>query len=116
MLKQFTILLGIVLLGIGVWGYLTGGHDHELIVFGINFTHNLVHILSGILALGAGLAGVKYAKWYCMLFGVVYGLVTVGGFLAFEPVVTMLNLNMADNLLHLVISASCLWMGFTSKA
>jgi hypothetical protein len=115
MVKQFSLVLGVVLLAVGIWGAVTGGHDHQLIVFGINATHNGVHILSGALAIVASFMGLKASKLYCILFGAVYGLVTVAGFGGVQQAVTMLNLNMADNLLHLGISAACLGIGLTAK-
>lgn len=115
MTKTFTLVLGVVLLAVGILGVLTGGHDHSLIIFGINATHNLIHIISGALALLAGLAGVKYAKGYCLAFGAVYGLVTIAGFVNLAPAVTLLNLNTADNFLHLAISVACLGVGFQTK-
>lgn len=114
MAKKFTLTLGVVLLGVGAWGWLTGGHDHNLIVFGINMKHNVVHILSGGVAILAALVGDKCAKYYCLLFGAVYGLVTIAGFLNIAPAVQLLNLNTADNFLHLGISVACLGVGFKS--
>lgn len=115
MVKKFTLVLGVVLLAVGILGTLTGGHNHTLIIFGINMTHNLVHVLSGIIALAAAAGEDKYAKQYCLVFGAVYGLVTVGGFINLAPVVQLLNLNMADNLLHLAIAVSCLGIGLKGK-
>ena len=115
MAKRFTLLLGIVLLVVGLWGASTGGHDHELIVFGVNANHNLVHLLSGALAIGAAIGGESIAAYYCLAFGTVYGLVTVLGFMQVHAIIHMLNLNMADNFLHLAISAACLWVGGMSK-
>lgn len=116
MAKTFSMVLGVVLLVVGIWGMVTGGgHDHQLLVFGINTTHNWVHLLSGALGLILGLSGERGARTYLLGFGTVYGLVTILGFLNVQPVVQMLNLNMADNLLHLVISAGCLIVGIKSK-
>ena len=115
MAKPFSMILGIVLLAVGLWGMATGGHRHTLVMFGINASHNLVHALSGALALMAGLAGARYATSYCLVFGTVYGLVAVLGFFNVTSVVTLLNLNMADNFLHLGISVACLWVGGMSK-
>jgi hypothetical protein len=115
MAKGFAIVLGVVLLVVGLWGLATGGHDHNLIVFGVNAPHNWVHIISGALALVLGLAGEGPARAYCIGFGLVYGLVAVLGFIGLESVVRLLNLNMADNLLHTGIAAACLAVGFGSK-
>jgi len=114
MAKKFSLLLGVVLLAAGAVGWYTGGHDHTLVVFGINMTHNVVHLLSGGLAILAALIGPQCAKYYCLLFGAVYGLVTIAGFLNIAPVVQLLNLNTADNYLHLGISVACLGVGFKS--
>lgn len=115
MLKTFTMILGVTLLLVGIVGMLTGGHNHTLVIFGINMTHNVVHILSGILALVAALISLKAAKLYCIAFGVVYGLVTLAGFLNIPQVVSLLNLNTADNYLHLGITAACLYFGLRAK-
>jgi hypothetical protein len=115
MAKTFAMVLGAVLLLVGIWGTTTGGHDHELIVFGVNSAHNMVHLLSGLLGLIMAFAGERWAKTYLLGFGTVYGLVTILGFLNVTSVVRMLNLNLADNLLHLAISASCLIVGLQSR-
>ncbi len=110
--KTFAMLLGIVLMVVGLWGMATGGHDHLLVVFGVNASHNLVHLLSGAAAIGCALAGERYSRGFCLIFGVVYGLVALLGFLNVDSVVTLLNLNMADNFLHLGIAAACLLVGW----
>lgn len=115
-MKGFLLLLGTALLGVGIWGMVIGGHNHELIVFGVNANHNSVHTLSGAMALVAAMSSQKYAKIYCLIFGAIYGVVTVAGFLNVSEVVQLLNLNQADNLLHLAISAACVLVGARAKA
>ncbi len=115
MAKGFSVLLGIVLFGVGLWGTFTGGHDHLLLMFGVNATHNLVHLVSGALALMAAVAGMRYAKLFCLAFGAVYATVAVAGFANVAPMVQALNLNNADNLLHAGIGVVCLWVGVASR-
>ncbi len=115
MAKGVVLLLGVVLLAVGMCGALTGGHNHDLIIFGINMTHNVVHMLSGAVALLAATGGEKHAKTSCLLFGLVYGLVAISGLLNLAAVVDLLNLNMADNILHLTIAAVCFYAGTQSK-
>lgn len=115
MIKKFTLGLGILFLAVGILGIITGGHNHNLIIFGVNMSHNMAHVLSGLLAVAAALTSLKAAKWYCLIFGVVYGLVTLAGFININQAVTLLNLNMADNFLHLGITSACLYFGFTAK-
>lgn len=116
MATTFTWILGIVLLLVGIWGMVQGGHDHELMGFGVNMLHNVVHLGSGLAGILAALAGARWVRTYLLAFGAVYGLVTILGFLDVEPVVRLLNINMADNWLHLAITAACLLFAFTSPA
>ncbi len=115
MAKTYSIILGAVLLIVGIAGYLTSGT--EMFGFGLTPMHNLIHVLSGIVGLVAGFAGLKYARWYCLGFGAIYAAVTLLGFINYAPIVELLNLNMADNVLHLIIAITALGVGFkTVKA
>jgi hypothetical protein len=114
MARTFTMILGVILLIVGVVGFITGGHDHDLIVFGINTAHNVVHALSGFVALIAARAGERFSRIFCLVFGAVYGLVALAGFLNVEKVVRLLNLNRADDFLHVSIAAACLIVGMLS--
>ena len=116
MAKRFALMLGGVLLVVGMAGWLTGGHDHELVVFGINMAHNMVHVLSGALAIAASFAGERPAKLYCAIFGAIYALVGIAGLLNISAAVDLLNLNLADNVLHLGIAAGCLLAAKKSTA
>ena len=115
MAKILATLLGIGLLAIGLVGLVSGGHDHQLLIFGVNAGHNAVHLLSGAAALAMAMIGERAAMLLCLAFGSIYGIVAVVGFFQVPAVVRMLNLNMADNFLHLAIAAACLWVGGQSK-
>ena len=69
MAKTVCKILGVVLLLVGVWGFsaptLLGAH--------LSPAHNVVHIVSGIIALYLGFAGtLSAAKTFALVFGVVY--------------------------------------------
>jgi Domain of unknown function (DUF4383) len=69
MAKTVCKILGVVLLLVGVVGFaaptLLGAH--------LNPAHNVVHIVSGAIALYFGFAGtLSGAKTFCLAFGVVY--------------------------------------------
>ena len=74
--------------------------DATLIVFDINPLHNIVHILIGVagLALSRTLAG---AKTFGLLLLVGYGAAFVYGLFATGQDWDILNLNWADNILHI---------------
>ena len=94
-------ILGIVLVLIGILGFFMGD---SVLGFGVNSTHNYVHVLSGLILLWAGFgAGGKRAKTYNLIFGIVYLLVAIVGFMNVMSIVDLLALNPADNWLHLLI-------------
>ncbi len=113
MAKALAIVLGLVLIAVGIRGMMTG--SSHVMRFGVSPSHNLIHVLSGAVALLAALGGERPAMIFCLVFGVVYGLVAVLGFFQIRFVVQLLNLNMPDNFLHLGISAVCLVAGALSK-
>lgn len=116
MAADFCVLLGTALLGVGLWGLFTGGHDHKLLVFGVNAALNMVHLGAGALALLAALAGGRAVKLGCLALGVLFVTVAVAVFADVRPVVGALNLNRADGLLHAGLAAMCFWVGMASRA
>ena len=85
MTRNFCAFLGAALLATGVLGSLTGGHDHNLIVFGVNASHNVVHLVSGALALAIALAAPALASAFFLLFAIPMGRIadTLGRFRVF---------------------------------
>jgi len=80
--------------------------------------HNIIHLATGLVGLALRYTSDgKYAREFPQIFGVIYTLVAVLGF-AHLPgfVVSMLNLNTAYNLIHLILGVLGLLAGFTSSA
>ena len=101
------LAFGAIYLLVGIVGFfITGfddfaGHgDHTLLIFDINPLHNIVHILIGVagLLLSRTLAGARTYGW---LLAVGYGAAFVYGLLAVGEDWDFLNLNGADNVLHI---------------
>lgn len=121
MLRKAAIVFGVVLVAVGLLGFVpalapanTEGHRHLLGIFEVNGLHNLIHLLSGAAALLLAKSE-EYASTYFKVFGVVYALVMVVGFLQGDTVLGLIPVNMADNLLHLAIAGSALYLGFGVK-
>ena len=119
--KTYAQLLGGVLTLVGILGFVPGitpnAPNGNLIgLFAINPTHNIIHLLSGIVGLAAGFAadGV-YARWFALVFGVVYGLVTIIGFIQGNTVLGLIPVNLADNLLHVLITLASLAVYFSTN-
>jgi hypothetical protein len=107
--KQFTWILGVVLLLVGIAGFFTGD---MLLVFKVDTLHNVVHLLSGVLALVAVSMGESVARLYLIVFGVVYALVALLGFISTDgTILGLITINSADNYLHTAIAVGCLGVG-----
>lgn len=111
LVKPLTGILGLVLTIVGVAGFFTSG---MLLFFEVNTVHNIVHIASGLLGLFAFNSSQSASRTFLIVFGLVYGLVTVIGFAMGGDILGLFHANVADNYLHLAIAASCLLVGFGS--
>ena len=116
MLKKLSMLFGIVFVATGILGFVPGvTNDQNMLlgIFQVGTIHNIVHLLSGLAALLAATAkGDDYAQLYFRIFGIVYGLVTLDGFIQGTTVLGLFDINMADNWLHAVLSVAILGIGF----
>ena len=119
MAKTVCKILGVVFLLVGVCGFvapnLLGAH--------LTPVHNVVHIVSGVIALYLGFAGtLSAAKAFCLVFGIVYlGLGILGMALGTAPdrmwMVGPLQLGQADHGIHILLGVIFLAGGlFTKKS
>lgn len=122
MLQKASMALGVVFVLIGVLGFIPAftPDGHLLGIFHVDAVHNVIHLASGAAALLAA-SSASYSRLYFKVFGVVYAIVAVGGFLPplqFGEEMKLLGLtymNLADNLLHVGIAAAALYLGFAYK-
>ena len=116
MVQKIAWIFGIVVLVVGVLGFVPGITSDGMLlgIFQVDTMHNIVHILTGVLAIAAAMGTGSYARLYFKVFGVVYALIAVLGFVMSDNVMGMM-MNMMDHLLHLVIAAFALYVGFAMK-
>lgn len=82
MAKTICKLLGVVFLLVGIIGFVKPGFAGTH----LSMAHNLVHILSGIIALYFGFAGsLSGARGFALAFGAVYLLLGIVGFIMGSP-------------------------------
>jgi hypothetical protein len=115
MLKTFAIIFGIVFLAIGILGFVPQARDGDLLlgVFRIDPLHNIIHLASGVVALLCGLTSNYASRVYFQIFGIIYGLVALLGFYFHDrDIFGVLTNNLADAVLHLLIAAVSLYLGF----
>ncbi len=119
MAKTICKILGVVFLLVGVVGFAAPG----LLGAHLIPPHNVVHILSGVIALYFGFAGsLSGAKAFCLVFGIVYlALGFLGLALGAPPdrmwMVGPLHLGTSDHAIHILLGVVFLAGGlFTKKA
>ena len=117
MIKTAAVLFGIVFILIGILGFVPGITKDEMLlgIFHVNAAHNVVHLLSGAVALFAGMTSFGASRMYFRIFGVVYGAVAVMGLMNMGQHTMLLGLisnNDADTFLHIAIAAVSLVLGF----
>jgi len=119
--KWFAAGLGIVLIAVGVLGFV----DNPIVsepqndpIFHTGLVHNIVHIATGAVALfiAFGLSGLARAN-ALIAFGAVYGLVLLATLVSpdlfgiFEHPV-----NAADHLLHVLLTAGPILVGWLARS
>ncbi len=107
---------GWVLLIVGIAGFIPGvvtSSGLELGIFKVDMMHNLIHIVSGLIALFC-VSSIGASKTFFKIFGIVYGIITILGFAGNGMVLGMM-MNTADNLLHVVITLYSLYFGFRGE-
>jgi hypothetical protein len=114
--RVLSFLFGIGFLTLGVMGYmpqyLVNGNLFDY--FYVDDIRNIVHIVSGVLAILASFSG-GASRLYFQLAGLFYGLATVLGFV-FVGDLFIMHVNMADNILNLAIAVVALYLGFIASS
>jgi len=117
--QLFCLIVGLTLIAVGILGFLVEdgssfslpesveGSPAELLGFTINGWENIIHLATGALLLFAS-AQANLARTVALVFGVVYALVTVLGFIDGDSVLGLFPVNTATNLLHAALAASAL--------
>jgi hypothetical protein len=120
MVKTLGMLFGIVFLAVGVLGFVPGvsapgpdGMPMLLGIFMVNTVHSIVHIASGAVFLIASMSGAGAASLWFKLFGLVYAVVAVLGFMTPNGMLLgLISNNPADTYLHVGLAAAMLLIGF----
>lgn len=115
MLRILAILVGIALVFVGVAGFLPQFMTDGLLFgyFQVDSLHNLFHLVTGVIAiLSASSAGM--ASWFFKLFGLIYLAIGAAGFY-YQGDLTMMQMNEADNILHIAVGVVFLYFGVFLK-
>jgi hypothetical protein len=117
MAQKFARTFGAVYVVVGVLGFISliGGTPTQtpsllLGIFGVTALHNVVHLAVGAAFL-AGSTTDANARMVNLAIGAVYLLVGIIGLVNIAVVQTVLNINLADNLLHFATGGLALYFG-----
>jgi len=114
MAKTYAVVIGVVLLLVGILGFVPPFKTDGLM--GLQFTtlHNVIHLLTGVIGVGTGLSKSANApRVFAQVFGVIYTLVAILGFANIDPL--ELGLTLEYNIIHLVIGLWGLAAGFAGS-
>ena len=82
-------------------------------IFHVNGVHNVVHLLTGFIAIWVGSTSTEGSKFFFQLFGVIYALIALLGFgYGDKPVFGIIANNCEDAWLNLFIGGISLYLGF----
>ena len=118
----FCLVTGIVLIAVGVLGFIFASPDfgvgqnlmrEPFIAFDVNGWHNIVHLATGAFLLFMA-ASARTAITGAIVFGVLYVVVTIWGFVDGSDILTVLPINTADNFLHLALAIVALLVGISA--
>ncbi|MEK6289507.1 MAG: DUF4383 domain-containing protein [Acidobacteriota bacterium] len=118
MAKTVATLVGVVFIAVGIIGFFSP----HLLDAHLGTAHNCVHLVSGAISLYLGTKGsLAAARQFCIIFGLVYGLLGAVGFLVgtgAEHLLELpyLTLGTRDHIIHIVIAVLYLIGGFTTKS
>lgn len=113
-IKNVGIVLGIVLIVIGILGFIPaltpGGQLFGL--FAMGMAENVIYIVSGLIIGGVSLIGTEEARRTLQVFGVLYAIYLILGLIQTGPVLGFVSVDVAANILHLIIAIIALGFGF----
>ncbi len=115
-LQNWAWLFAIVFIVLGILGYVPGITSNGMLfgIFDMDAMHSVIFIITGIVA-AISAASVSASRTYFKVFGVIYALAAIIGFIQGDTIVGLMDVNMADHILHLVIAVVALWVGFGPK-
>ena len=112
MAKMYCQWVGIILIVLGVIGFIGSG---ELLGANVKGLHSIIHLASGVILAYLGFTGTS-VKTGAQVFGVVYTLVAVLGFVGGTTVIGLINTSGLYNIVHLIVGVIGLYVGFAGGA
>lgn len=109
-LKAFSGVVGIIFLILGIMGFFI---DELWGIIHFDLLHNIIHLAVGVIGIGVS-AKAAASKLFAKILGIVYVALAIFGFIVPELIGDMI-LETAENVLHLVVGAIALFVGYLRK-
>ncbi|MDB5245195.1 MAG: TonB-dependent siderophore receptor [Parcubacteria group bacterium] len=118
MAKKLAVLFGIVFVLVGVLGFIPNPLVGSAGLFQTDVLHNIVHLLIGVVLLIVAMSAPEKSSLWLKVFGVIYLLLAVLGFILIPgggPLLGLVQMNTADHWLHVVLGVVLLIGGVVSN-
>lgn len=123
--RMTAVIIGGAFIVIGLVGFLvtadagaglfTPEGGRVLGIFEVNVSHNIAHLLLGLVLFGSGLAGVRAAKTMNVVIGGAYLLLGIAGLFLVSTPANFLAINAPDNVLHFASAVLLLGVGLGAE-
>ena len=113
--KTAALVIGIIFIAVGLLGFVPNPLVSPTGLFAVNTAHNLIHLLTGVVIF-AGAYSAFGARNTLLVFGAVYAVVAIAGFIPGLTTGNMLlgfiHVNDADKWLHVLLAIVILAAGY----
>ncbi|MDB4992531.1 MAG: hypothetical protein JWL75_776 [Parcubacteria group bacterium] len=106
MAKKLAVVFGVIFVLVGILGFVSNPLVGPTGLFQTDTLHNLVHLLIGVILLVVAMSAPAASALWLKIFGVIYLVLTVLGFLLIPSggmLLGLVTMNTADHILHLVL-------------
>jgi hypothetical protein len=122
MYRRAALWFGVIFLALGIFGFIgfltpkdASGTPLLFGLLGVGLSHDLLRLVTGLLALGSAAISDNLARWYFRIMGLVATIASLYNLVVQHGDASVTNLTMADILLRLIIGLAAIAIGFGSK-
>lgn len=119
MAKKLALVFGVIFVIVGILGFVPNPIVGAAGLFQTNMLHDLVHLLIGVVLVIVALSAPEKSGLWLKVFGVVYLLLVVLGFILIPSggmLLGLVTMNTADHWLHLVLGVVLIVAGMMKSS
>jgi hypothetical protein len=113
MAKTYAQVVGVVLIVIGLLGFIASDLMAGLLGAAPSLVHNVIHMATGLFGAYFGFLAASAARSFAQVFGVIYTVIALLGLVAPAVLIGIgIEVTAMYNVIHLVVGLWGLWAGF----